>query len=220
MCVRKVNNGRAGRGRGATGACRTRAGATGRRRDETARRGAARARGGSHNRQETKMRHPRRFRSEDAAPQASSKRRCGSKAPTTSEDGPAEPPQWPRMGPRRPVTGGPPEGRSGRKASPARRGERGRGRRATVVAADPGAQPGRSSGSVWEVQLGEQRATGGPGGIPRKSTAGHSEADRKVGEYRATPGGYGGKPPGVAFIGVPTGARDAGRCSDGGPEHR
>jgi hypothetical protein len=29
-------------------------------------------------------------------------------------------------------------------------------------------------------------------------------------EHRATPGGYGGKPPGVAFIGVPTGARNAG----------
>ena len=27
---------------------------------------------------------------------------------------------------------------------------------------------------------------------------------------RATPGGYGGKPPGVAFIGAPTGARNAG----------
>src|SRR5487761_443134 len=27
---------------------------------------------------------------------------------------------------------------------------------------------------------------------------------------RATPGGYGGKPPGVAIIGVPTGARNAG----------
>ena len=32
----------------------------------------------------------------------------------------------------------------------------------------------------------------------------------KGGEYRATPGGYGGKPPGVAIIGVPTGARNAG----------
>jgi len=32
----------------------------------------------------------------------------------------------------------------------------------------------------------------------------------KGGEHRATPGGYGGKPPGVAFIGVPTGARNAG----------
>jgi hypothetical protein len=29
-------------------------------------------------------------------------------------------------------------------------------------------------------------------------------------EHRATPGGYGGKPPGVAIIGVPTGARNAG----------
>jgi len=43
---------------------------------------------------------------------------------------------------------------------------------------------------------------------------------RKGAEHRATPGGYGGKPPGVAIIGVPTGARNAGRCSDGGPEHR
>ena len=41
-----------------------------------------------------------------------------------------------------------------------------------------------------------------------------------VGKEKATPGGYGGKPPGVALIGVPTGARNAGRCSDGGPEHR
>ena len=39
-------------------------------------------------------------------------------------------------------------------------------------------------------------------------------------EDSATPGGYGGKPPGVAIIGVPTGARNAGRCSDGGPEHQ
>jgi hypothetical protein len=29
-------------------------------------------------------------------------------------------------------------------------------------------------------------------------------------DKRATPGGYGGKPPGVAIIGVPTGARNAG----------
>src|SRR5438477_11959598 len=61
---------------------------------------------------------------------------------------------------------------------------------------------------------------GAPGGIPPESTASHSEAGPKAGEDRATPGGYGGKPPGVAFIGVPTGARNAGRCSDGGPEHR
>ena len=61
---------------------------------------------------------------------------------------------------------------------------------------------------------------GGSGGIPPGNTASHGEADLKAGEDRATPGGYGGKPPGVAFIGVPTGARNAGRRSDGGPEHR
>ena len=33
---------------------------------------------------------------------------------------------------------------------------------------------------------------------------------RKMSRDRATPGGYGGKPPGVAFIGAPTGARNAG----------
>jgi hypothetical protein len=71
---------------------------------------------------------------------------------------------------------------------------------------------------VQPAKLGRDR--GARGVSPRKNTASHSKADRKVGEDRATPGGYGGKPPGVAFIGVPTGARNAGRCSDGGPEHR
>jgi hypothetical protein len=52
---------------------------------------------------------------------------------------------------------------------------------------------------------------GGSGGSsPRKSTASHSRSRVKRGEHRATPGGYGGKPPGVAIIGVPTGARNAG----------
>jgi hypothetical protein len=52
---------------------------------------------------------------------------------------------------------------------------------------------------------------GGSGGSsPRESTASPAEAALKGGEHRATPGGYGGKPPGVAFIGVPTGARNAG----------
>src|ERR1700733_211094 len=47
---------------------------------------------------------------------------------------------------------------------------------------------------------------------------GSSPKDRK---HRATPGGYGGKPPGVAFIGAPTGARNAGNwCPSGGLEHR
>jgi hypothetical protein len=64
-----------------------------------------------------------------------------------------------------------------------------------------------------------QRPIGGSGGRP----PGHTASPRrgpKGAEHRATPGGYGGKPPGVAIIGVPTGARNAGRCSDGGPEHQ
>ena len=36
--------------------------------------------------------------------------------------------------------------------------------------------------------------------------------------HRATPGGYGGKPPGVAFIGVPTGARNAGHGAPTGDQ--
>jgi hypothetical protein len=52
---------------------------------------------------------------------------------------------------------------------------------------------------------------GGSGGSsPRKSTASPRRSPPKAGEHRATPGGYGGKPPGVAIIGVPTGARNAG----------
>src|SRR5215813_12222099 len=35
---------------------------------------------------------------------------------------------------------------------------------------------------------------------------------------RATPGGYGGKPPGVAFIGAPTGARNAGSGAPAGDQ--
>jgi hypothetical protein len=52
---------------------------------------------------------------------------------------------------------------------------------------------------------------GGSGGSsPRISTASHRRSWLKASEVRATPGGYGGKPPGVAIIGVPTGARNAG----------
>ena len=61
---------------------------------------------------------------------------------------------------------------------------------------------------------------GAPGGIPPEKHREPWRSRPKADEDRATPGGYGGKPPGVAFIGVPTGARNAGRCSDGGPEHR
>src|SRR5450755_3617009 len=49
------------------------------------------------------------------------------------------------------------------------------------------------------------------GVVPRESIASPTRATSKTSEYGATPGGYGGKPPGVAFIGVPTGARNAGR---------
>ncbi len=62
---------------------------------------------------------------------------------------------------------------------------------------------------------------GGSGGSPpREDKASRCRSGPQARKHRATPGGYGGKPPGVAFIGVPTGARNAGRCSDGGPEHR
>ena len=53
-------------------------------------------------------------------------------------------------------------------------------------------------------------AGGSGGSSPRKSTASHRRRPLKGAEHRATPGGYGGKPPGVAIIGVPTGARNAG----------
>ena len=49
-----------------------------------------------------------------------------------------------------------------------------------------------------------------PGVSPRGALRANGEACQKAGEDRATPGGYGGKPPGVAIIGVPTGARNAG----------
>src|SRR5262249_12344868 len=51
---------------------------------------------------------------------------------------------------------------------------------------------------------------GGSGGYPPGETLRASGEGPKAPEQRATPGGYGGKPPGVAFIGVPTGARNAG----------
>src|SRR5215468_10309413 len=60
---------------------------------------------------------------------------------------------------------------------------------------------------------------GAPGGRPPGKNCEPLARPQRA-EHRATPGGYGGKPPGVAIIGVPTGARNAGMCSDGGPEHR
>ena len=55
---------------------------------------------------------------------------------------------------------------------------------------------------------GPRGGSGGPS--PRTGTASPRRSRVKSGEHRATPGGYGGKPPGVAIIGVPTGARNAG----------
>src|SRR6476619_992914 len=51
---------------------------------------------------------------------------------------------------------------------------------------------------------------GGPGGRPPEEHCEPLAKGQKSPEHSATPGGYGGKPPGVAFIGVPTGARNAG----------
>ena len=66
-----------------------------------------------------------------------------------------------------------------------------------------------------------RRHAGGSGGRPEGNSASHREARHRRAKIRATPGGYGGKPPGVAIIGVPTGARKRRqRRSDGGPEHR
>jgi hypothetical protein len=75
--------------------------------------------------------------------------------------------------------------------------------------AEPGQRP---------AEPGQRRAPptdrappGGSGGSsPRINTASPRRSPPKAGEHRATPGGYGGKPPGVAIIGVPTGARNAG----------
>jgi hypothetical protein len=53
-------------------------------------------------------------------------------------------------------------------------------------------------------------ASGGPGGRPPEEHCEPPARGLKSPEHRATPGGYGGKPPGVAIIGVPTGARNAG----------
>src|SRR5579875_1147558 len=79
------------------------------------------------------------------------------------------------------------------------------------------------------LNAGERWGNGGPraeSGAERRAAEprqanGAVAKPQNAAEHRATPGGYGGKPPGVAFIGAPTGARNAGyRCPSGGPEHR
>src|SRR5205823_7938211 len=89
-------------------------------------------------------------------------------------------------------------------------------------------RPMRPSGLQWEPPItwavtGSQAPPAPHRGFRGSSPGRDCEPWRrrlKGAEDRATPGGYGGKPPGVAIIGVPTGARNAGRCSDGGPEHQ
>jgi len=52
-----------------------------------------------------------------------------------------------------------------------------------------------------------------------KASWGNGLGERpRGGKERATPGGYGGKPPGVAFIGAPTGARNAGNGAPAGDQ--
>ncbi len=130
-----------------------------------------------------------------------------------------EPPVAPLPGPAspttptastRPTAAPSPEGPGGRrqKQPPAHASHPKRGQPPGNIA------PGQPSAAI---AIGESRASRGyPPGKALRITS----KPAKAGENRATPGGYGGKPPGVAFIGVPTGARNAGRCSDGGPEHR
>ena len=68
-----------------------------------------------------------------------------------------------------------------------------------------------TSGRLW----------GAPGGLPPDRYCEPLVRGPQAPDHGATPGGYGGKPPGVAFIGAPTGARNAGNwCPSGGPEHR
>ncbi len=165
-----------------------------------------------------------KVRNGDAAPLPVPKRRCGvttaseAKMRRKGRNGqrrrlPPRPPRPMMEPPGQPGEGGTADGGATRRR-PTTRGatSHARGRRRAQRA------PGWGTGGG---AAGEVRATWGARGVsPRENTASHSEADLKVREQRATPGGYGGKPPGVAFIGVPTGARNAGRCSDGGPEHR
>ena len=60
-----------------------------------------------------------------------------------------------------------------------------------------------------QARIPTRRPEGRHAGI-RGSSPGNTEARQRRAKIRATPGGYGGKPPGVAIIGVPTGARNAG----------
>jgi hypothetical protein len=91
----------------------------------------------------------------------------------------------------------------------------------TVLPSGPGATKGEPPArAATEANGTAAPGRGVPGGRPPAKKCEPWRKRPKGAEESATPGGYGGKPPGVAIIGVPTGARNAGRCSDGGPEHQ
>src|SRR5437867_2592948 len=70
-------------------------------------------------------------------------------------------------------------------------------------------QPSPEEGQRREAPQ-QGAARGVRGGVPPEEHCEPPARAPKGPEHRATPGGYGGKPPGVAIIGVPTGARNAG----------
>ncbi len=92
----------------------------------------------------------------------------------------------------------------------------------------PGVTWGRLAGAAVAV-AGDRRGHG-PGDdgdrdrpVPQDRVIAERTADPRANEpsrskKRATPGGYGGKPPGVAFIGAPTGARNAGNGAPAGDQ--
>jgi hypothetical protein len=77
-------------------------------------------------------------------------------------------------------------------------------------------QPGASASPTprrrptASTPYGPEAARGVRGVVPPEEHCEPPARGLKAPEHRATPGGYGGKPPGVAIIGVPTGARNAG----------
>lgn len=173
ICVREVNNGWAGSGRGTADGCGTRAvrhgpACCGDRPSGWHGAEATAAAG-----QETKMRHRYRFRSEDAAPQPFPKRICG----TNQRRWPPQPPEATSDGPRHPATAAPWRAaatsrrppRQGAASQDGPGASRGWGGWLGRSLAKFGADVGRSSARIGRH--------GGPGVSPRKSTASHSEPD-------------------------------------------
>jgi hypothetical protein len=113
----------------------------------------------------------------------------------------------------RPRAQNPPHSQPGHKEPPRNHGTRPeespQGTRPEEPRREPGPKNPAGNQANEETPRKECAARGVRGVVPPGSAASPAEAALS-GEHRATPGGYGGKPPGVAFIGVPTGARNAG----------